>query len=142
MTMLTAVGRLRPHSGLLCEHFRAQEAENPLPILWVRVGTDMLIALDSPEGGLGARGFDPLGVFEGRRLVIGRMDDEERFSLLAEPSGVFFRSHRPRVYAQEQLAHDKNAGDEEGRQAANLGQLLPQDQTNSQISYYQDRQDQ
>ena len=109
-----------------CEYFRPQEAKNPLPILRVRVGSDVLVTLNLPEGGLGARGFDPPGVFEGHRLIVGRMDDEKRYSLLAQPSGVLFRSHSPGVYAQEQLTHDKDAGCEEGRQAANLRQLLAQ----------------
>src|SRR5688500_15181110 len=125
MTVLTA-GGLRPPSGLLCEHFRPQIAENSLPILWVRVGADVLVALDPPQGGLGARGLDPPGVLERCRLVVGRGDDEERYSLFAEPSGVLLRPYSPGVYAQEQFAHAEDAGGEESREAANLGQLPPQ----------------
>src|SRR3712207_3374458 len=36
----------RDASGLLCEHFRSQEAEYPLLILWVRVGPNVLVALN------------------------------------------------------------------------------------------------
>jgi len=66
----------------------------------MRVGTNVLVTINLPEGGLEARGLDPPGVLEGNCLVIGRMDDEERYSLLAEYLGVLLRSYSPGVYAQ------------------------------------------
>jgi hypothetical protein len=36
----------------------------------VRVGTDVFVALNPPESGLGARGLDPPGVFEWHYLVV------------------------------------------------------------------------
>ena len=71
--------RLRPPSGLLCEHFRPQEAEKPLPILWVRVGTDVLVALNLPEGGLGIPS----------RTAFGRLP------LVAPPKGLCPRTAYP-----------------------------------------------
>ena len=51
---------------------------------------------------------------------------KKRYSYLAEPTGLFLRSHRPGVYAIKELTHEEDAGGEEGWQAADLGQPLPQ----------------
>jgi hypothetical protein len=53
-----------------------QEGKELLPVVGVGVGTDVLVALDLPEGGFRAGLLDPYGVPEGYLLVIFGVDDE------------------------------------------------------------------
>lgn len=83
--------------GRFFELQNPQEAHESLLIPRVGAGPDVLVALDAPESSLGAGFLESPGVLEEHQFVAGRMNDEKRHILVAEPPRLLFRSHGPRV---------------------------------------------
>src|SRR5215211_5448965 len=109
-----------------CDPSPLEKAHEPLLVLRMGISLDVTVTLALPEGGLGVGCRERLGVLEGHHLVVAGVDDHKRNPFAKELFGLLLRPHRPDIYAQKEPAHQKDARSEEGRQAAELGDPLPQ----------------
>src|SRR5215212_8691934 len=98
-----AVLRVSPGaSPVVAQVHRDQERPQPLRVFGMLVRLDVTVAFQFPDARLGMGGSEDLGLLVGDYGVCCGVDDEERYTLIRESRGIFFRYHLPGVEVGEE----------------------------------------